>query len=79
MARYTITLPAGQASITIAPVLTGTQTYFDGQVIECDPAGPVYAALTAGNLRALSATAGTGGAGNKDTMGEAWCASNASS
>jgi hypothetical protein len=78
MARYTVTLPAGQASVTVTPATFGPMTFYDGQVIESDVNGYIATALS-GNLRALSATAGSGGCGNKDTMAEAWAASNASS
>jgi hypothetical protein len=41
----------GNAATTGGPLFT--TTYVRGQVIELDPAGPVYAQIGAGNLRAF--------------------------
>ena len=71
-------LPAGQTSVTVTPARYSVPlTYFRGQVVEVDPAGPVYTALTgAVTLRALNMAAGTQAAANRDVLGESFAVSN---
>lgn len=77
--RYTVTLPTGQTSITVTPSAAfGPMVFHDGDVFLDDINNYISTALS-GYLRTLSATAGNGGCGNKDTMAQAWAASNASS
>lgn len=72
MARYTV---IANTKVTGSGYNLPDRNLIKGQVLELTAAE--VAAIGAGNLRALSATAGTGGSGNRDTLGTAYAASNA--
>ena len=68
MARVVVTVPYFLPSGEYVP---------KGAVLEVTAAQAAVIASASGTTRALSATAGTGGAGNRDTLGESVAASNA--
>lgn len=72
MARYTV---IASTKVTGSGYALPDRNLVKGQVLELNAAE--VAAIGAGNLRALSAVAGSGGGGNRDTLGTAFAASNA--
>ena len=81
--RYTVVLATnlGQYSVTVSPALFPAGMVFVTAIASRTTSTAPSAALTGAGvtLRALNATAGTGGAGNRDTLGETFAASNATS
>jgi hypothetical protein len=72
MARYVV---IASTKVTGSGYALPDRNLVKGQVLELTAAE--VTAIGAGNLRAVAAAAGTGAAGNRDTLGEAFAASNA--
>ncbi len=72
MARYVVT---ASTKVTGSGYALPDRNLVKGQVLELTAAE--VTAIGAGNLRAVTAGAGTGAAGNRDTLGESFAASNA--
>ena len=72
MARYKIVTGATIPAALGAPALT----YRPGDIAELTAAQVAAISTAGGTTRAVSATAGTGACGNRDTLGESVAASN---